>query len=199
MTPNTPHASTPIALSRVLLVLAAAGFALGGLEAVMIRAQLAHAGSSLIAAPVYHQILTLHGVSLVFLCALPALLGMALGLLPARVAGGRDAFPRVAAFGVWAWVAGACVLHVGLLLGGTSGAGMLGNASMTSLEWASRDTVYRGMFQFRANGVDWWATAMVFITLGASLVTLDVVATLLLRRSPGVKLGEFTPFTWNTL
>lgn len=199
MTPNTPHASTPIALSRVLLVLAAAGFALGGLEAVMIRAQLAHAESGLIAAPIYHQILTLHGVSLVFLCALPALLGMALGLLPARVAGGRDAFPRVAAFGVWAWVAGAVVLHLGLLLGGTSGAGMLGNASMTSLEWASRDTVYRGMFQFRANGVDWWATAMAFVTLGASLVTLDVVATLLMRRGPGVKLGEFTPFTWNTL
>lgn len=199
MTTNVARGSTPIALSRVLLVLAAAGFALGGIESVVMRGQLARAGSDMISAALYHQILTLHGVSLLFLCALPATLGLALGLLPARVAAGRDAFPRLAAFGVWVWVAGAVLLHVGLALGGTSGAGMLGNASMTSLEWAARDTVFRGMFQFRANGVDWWATALAFVALGATCVTIDLVATLLLRRAPNVKLGEFTPFTWNML
>ncbi len=196
---DAPRGSTPVALSRVLLVLAAVGFALGGLEAMVMRAQLSHAEADLVAAATYHQILTLHGVSLLFLCALPATLGLALGLIPARVAHGRDAFPRLAAFGVWTWVAGAAVLHLGLFLGGTSGAGMLGNASMTSLEWASRDTVYRGFFQFRANGVDWWATAMALVALGVSCVVIDLVATLLVRRAGEARIAEFTPFTWNTM
>lgn len=184
-------------LARVLLVLAAAGFALGGLESVLIRGQLAHAGAHLVQPSVYHQILTLHGVSMVFLCALPTILAFAIGLLPGRVSAGRQAFPRVAAFGVWTWVSGAAVLHLGLLLGGTSGAGMLGNASMTSIEWAARDTVYRGAWHFRANGVDWWATGMALVLLGATCVVIEVLATVFLRKAPEVKWSSFGGFTLN--
>ena len=198
MTPSFRWTSlAPSTLARVLFVLAAAGFVLGGLESVLIRGQLAHADAHLVAPSVYHQVLTLHGVSMVFLCAFPAILGFALALLPARVALGRSAFPRLAAFGVWTWVSGAVVLHLGMLLGGTSGAGMLGNGSMTSIEWASRDTVYRGFLTFRANGVDWWATAMALVTFGATCVVLDVLATTLWRRAPEVKLGSFGGFTLN--
>ncbi len=188
---------TSASLARVLLVLAAAGFALGGLESVLIRGQLAHAGAHLVQPSVYHQILTLHGVSMVFLCALPAILAFAIGLLPGRVSAGRQAFPRVAAFGVWTWVSGAAVLHLGLLLGGTSGAGMLGNASMTSIEWAARDTVYRGAWHFRANGVDWWATGMALVLLGATCVVIEVLATVFLRKAPEVKWSSFGGFTLN--
>ena len=187
----------PNALARVLFGLAVAGFVLGGLESVLIRGQLAHAGAHLVKPSVYHQILTLHGVSMVFLCVFPAILAFALGLLPARMGATRAVFPRLAAFGVWTWVCGAAVLHLGLLLGGTSGAGMLGNASMTSIEWAARDTVYRGFFHFRANGVDWWATALALVTFGAVCVVIEVLATVFLRRSPEVKLSSFGGFTLN--
>ncbi len=185
------------ALARVLLTLAAGGFALGGLESVLLRGQLAHAGAHLVTPSVYHQVLTLHGVSMVFLCVLPAILAFAIGLLPARIAAGRQAFPRLAAFGVWTWVCGAVVLHLGLLLGGTSGAGMLGNASMTSIEWASRDTVYRGFLHFRANGVDWWATALALVLLGATCVVIEVLATVFLRRTREATWSTFGGFTLN--
>ncbi len=188
----------PARTGRRLLLLAAAGFALGGIESVMLRGQLARAGSTMLQPAVYHQLLTLHGVSMVFLSVLPATLALFLLLVPARVSNGRTAFPRLSAFGGWAWLWGALVLHAGLLLGGTSGAGMLGNASMTSLEWASRDTVYPGRFTFRANGVDWWATGLALVVLAALCVTLDVVVTVFARRAPGKPLSELPPLAWNS-
>lgn len=189
----------PTVRARVLLWLAAAGFLLGGLESALLRAQLSAAGATLVSPATYQQVMTLHGVSMVFLCVLPATFGLALGLLPARVAGGRTAFPWLSSFGVWVWVCGAAVLHLGLALGGTSGAGMLGNADMTSIEWAARETVYRGSWSFRAGGVDWWATSLALVTLGIVTVALDLAVTLVARRAPGVRFADFMPFTWNML
>ena len=188
----------PSRTGRRLLALAAAGFALGGFESLALRGQLARAGGSLMQASTYHQLLTLHGVSMVFLSVVPAMLALFLLLVPARISDGRTAFPRLSSFGGWLWVWGAVVLHAGLLLGGTSGAGMLGNASMTSIEWAARDTVYRGPFTFRANGVDWWASGMALVALAAVCVLLDVVVTVFARRASGKTLAELPPFAWNT-
>ncbi len=188
----------PSRTGRRLLALAAAGFALGGFESLALRGQLARAGASLMQASTYHQLLTLHGVSMVFLSVVPAMLALFLLLVPARISDGRTAFPRLSAFGGWLWVWGAVVLHAGLLLGGSSGAGMLGNASMTSIEWAARDTVYRGPFTFRANGVDWWASGMALVALAAVCVLIDVVVTVFARRASGKTLAELPPFAWNT-
>ena len=188
----------PSRTGRRLLALAAAGFALGGFESLALRGQLARAGGTLMQASTYHQLLTLHGVSMVFLSVVPAMLALFLLLVPARISDGRTAFPRLSAFGGWLWVWGAVVLHAGLCLGGTSGAGMLGNASMTSIEWAARDTVYRGPFKFRANGVDWWASGMALVALAAVCVLIDVVVTVFARRASGKTLAELPPFAWNT-
>ena len=189
----------PARSGRLLLALSLAGFALGGLEALALRAQLAHANAALMLASTYQQVLTLHGVSMLFLCVLPAAMGMFLLLVPARLSDGRTALPRLSAFGANLWACGALVLHVGLGLGGTSGAGTLGNASMTSLEWAGRDTLYRGWLTLRANGVDWWATGLALVALGAACVALEIVATVLTRRAPGRSLGDVSPLAWNSL
>lgn len=196
--PNLFATVSPARTGRRLLALAAAGFALGGLESLALRAQLARSGGALMQPSTYHQILTLHGVSMVFLAVVPAVLALFLLLVPARIRDGQTAFPRLSAFGGWLWVWGALLLHAGLVLGGTSGAGMLGNASMTSIEWASRDTVYLGPFTFRANGVDWWATGMALVALAALCVVLDVVTTVFARRAGDKPLAELPPFAWNS-
>ncbi|HEY6194881.1 MAG TPA: cbb3-type cytochrome c oxidase subunit I, partial [Candidatus Eisenbacteria bacterium] len=197
--PGMLSAVDPARTGRLLLALSLAGFALGGLEAVALRAQLTRANAALMAASTYQQLLTLHGVSTLFLCVLPAAMGMFLLLAPARLGDGRTAFPRLSAFGARLWACGALVFHVGLVLGGTSSAGTLGNASMTSLEWASRDVVYRGFLAFRANGVDWWATGLALVALAAACVAFEIVATVLTRRAPGRALGDVSPLAWNSL
>ncbi len=186
-------------VGRLLLGLSLAGFALGGLEAVALRAQLSRAEHRLLDASVYHQVLTLHGVSMLFLCVLPAAMGMFLLLVPARLGDGRTALPRLSAFGASLWALGAVVLHAGLALGGTSSAGMLGSASMTSLEWVPRETVQLGSFAFRASGVDWWAIGLALVALAATCVALEIVATVLTRRAKGRSLGESSPLAWNGL
>ncbi len=189
----------PARSGRLLLALAAFGLFAGGLESLALRAQLARAEATLLAPGLYHQLLTLHGVSMIFLAVLPASMGLFLLLVPARLGGRGTAFPRLSAFGARLWWCGAAVLHVGLALGGTSAAGMLGNASMTSLEWASRDTVYRGFMTFRAGGVDWWASGLALVALAACAVSLEIVGTVLMRRASTAKLTELTPFAWNSL
>jgi len=183
---------------RFLLALAAIGFALGGLEAVAIRGQLAKAGAHVLAAPVYHQVLTLHGVSMLFLALLPAAMGCALLLLPARLGGDGIEWPRLSAFGAWLWASGALVLHFGIAIVGTSEGGMLGNASMVASAWSPRATTGVGPWEFELSGVDWWASGLGLMALAAALVTLTLFATVLRRRAPGKPMGDLPPFAWNT-
>jgi cytochrome c oxidase subunit 1 len=184
---------------RVLLGLAGAGLVLGGLESVLMRGQLARPEAGVVPATLYHQLLTLHGVSLVFLCVLPAAFGLFLLLAPERLGGGGTAFPRLSAFAARLWVAAAVLLHAGWMLGGMSGAGLLGNASMTSIEWSGRESVFeQTRLEFRAGGVDWWALGMALVAVAATLMCLEVVGTVLRRRAPGKRLLDLTPSTWNT-
>jgi cytochrome c oxidase subunit 1 len=189
----------PARTGRWLLGLSLAGFVLGGLEALALRAQLLHADATLMAAATYHQVLTLHGVSMVFLCVLPAAMGMFLLLVPVRLGDGRTAYPRLSAFGAKLWACGALLLHIGLALGGTAGAGMLGNASLTALAWAPRERVQRAFLVFRANGVDWWATGLALVALGAACVALEIVTTVLTRRARDGSPGSTSPLAWNSL
>jgi heme/copper-type cytochrome/quinol oxidase subunit 1 len=184
---------------RSLLALSAVGMVLGVIEALALRAQLAHADATLIPPGFHYQLLTLHGASTVFLGLLPASMGLFLLLAPGRIGDGRSALPRCSSWGARLMWAGAIVLHAGLGFGGTSGAGMLGNASMTSLEWAPREALVRGPFTLHASGVDGWALAMLLVAIGATCVALDVVATVLGRRRPGLALAATPPFAINSL
>src|SRR5262245_7751190 len=182
-----------------LMKLGAAGLALGALEALVLRAQLARADSALVTPGVHYQLLTLHGASALFLGLLPLSMGLFLVLVPARIGDGRTALPSLSTWGARLWIAGAVVLHAGLALGGTAGAGLLGNASMTSLAWAPRELVVRGPFTLRASGVDAWAFAMLLVALAATCVALDIVLTVLRRRRPEIAFAATPPFAVNSL
>jgi cytochrome c oxidase subunit 1 len=189
----------PARTGRWLLGLSLVGFVLGGLEALALRAQLAHADAKFLSADSYQQVLTLHGVSMVFLCVLPAAMAMFLLLVPERAGDGRTAYPRLSAFGAKLWGCGALILHAGLALGGTSGAGMLGNASLTSLAWAPRAVQHRGFLVFRADGVDWWATGLGLVALGAACVALEIVASVRRLRARDRSPAGIPPLAWNSL
>ncbi|MAM56271.1 MAG: cytochrome ubiquinol oxidase subunit I, partial [Salinicola sp.] len=99
------------------MVTAIAFFFIGGVLAMLIRAQLAGPDTQFLDAANYAQVFTMHGTVMMFLFAIPLIEGFALYMLP-KVLGARDlAFPRLSAFGYWCYLAGGLILLAALVLG----------------------------------------------------------------------------------
>ena len=93
-------------------------FAVGGVEALLIRLQLAGPDKSVLSPDEYSQMFTMHGTTMVFLVVMPLAAAFGNYLVPLMI-GARDvAFPRLNAFGYWVFVAGGLFLYSSFLLGG---------------------------------------------------------------------------------
>ena len=94
------------------LVTAMAFMMMGGVEALLMRAQLAAPGNTLLTAERYNQVLTMHGTTMVFLVVMPLWAGLANYFVPLQI-GARDmAFPRLNALSYWLYLAGGIVFYL---------------------------------------------------------------------------------------
>src|SRR5687767_9319115 len=92
-------------------------FAIGGLEALLIRAQLAQPNGQVLSEEAYNQAFTMHGTTMVFLVVMPLIAAFANYLIPLQI-GARDvAFPRLNAFSYWVFLFGGLFLYSGVLFG----------------------------------------------------------------------------------
>src|ERR1700674_5266009 len=92
-------------------------FMAGGLEALLIRTQLAVPNGKVLSPEIYNQIFTMHGVTMIFLFVMPTLTGFGNYIVPLMV-GARDmAFPRLNAFGFWIILFGGIFLESSFLFG----------------------------------------------------------------------------------
>src|SRR5204863_3635653 len=83
----------------------------GGVEAFLMRLQLAKADNTFLSPDRYNQIFTLHGTTMMFLFAVPVMEGMAVYLVPLMLGTRNVAFPRLNAFGYWMYLAGGLMLY----------------------------------------------------------------------------------------
>src|SRR3954463_6200563 len=98
-------------------------FLIGGIEALLIRLQLAHANGTVLNAAQYNQMFTMHGVTMVFLVIMPLGAAFMNYLMPLQV-GARDvAFPRINAFSFWCFLFGGLFLYSSWFLGGAADGG----------------------------------------------------------------------------
>ena len=104
-------------LGRMFMAVSAFFFIVGGILAMLIRAQLASPRSAFLGPDHYNQIFTMHGTIMMFLFAIPMFEGLAVYLLP-KMLGSRDlAFPRLTAYGFWCYVFGGAMMIFSLLAG----------------------------------------------------------------------------------
>ena len=104
---------------------------IGGLEATLIRIQLAAPNLHIISPQAFNQLFTMHGTTMVFLVGMPMIFGFANYLVPLMI-GARDlAFPRLNAFGFWLIPLGGILLHYSFLTGSAPNAGWFNYAPLS--------------------------------------------------------------------
>jgi cytochrome c oxidase subunit 1/cytochrome c oxidase subunit I+III len=166
------------------LITALVFFVLGGIEALLIRIQLAVPNSHFLHPDTYNQIYTMHGTTMIFLVAMPAVFGVINYVLPLQI-GARDmAFPRLNAFSFWLVPFGGILLHFSILAGGMPNVGWYAYAPLSETPYASQP------------GVDYWITALLVLGIGSVATAINIIATVLCLRSKGMTLRRLPLFTW---
>jgi cytochrome c oxidase subunit 1/cytochrome c oxidase subunit I+III len=162
-------------------------FLLGGVEALLMRLQLARADQNILGPDLYNQMFTTHGTTMMFLFAVPVMSGLGLYLVPLMI-GTRDlAFPRLAAFAYWTYLIG------GLLLYGSA----LFN-SLPDVGWFSYVPLANSLYG-PGKRADVWSQVVTFTELSALSAAVNLIATILKHRAPGMTLDRMPLFVWAML
>ncbi|MEX2627995.1 MAG: cytochrome c oxidase subunit I [Ilumatobacteraceae bacterium] len=159
-------------------------FIVGGIEAVLIRAQLAGPDGTILSADMYNQMFTMHATTMVFLFAMPMAASFANYLVPLQI-GARDvAFPRINAFGFWAFLSGGLFLNASWFLGGAADGGWFMYAPNSSVTFSP------------TNGIDFWVIGLLITGIASQTSAINLITTALNMRAPGMTLMRMPIFTW---
>ncbi len=162
-------------------------FVLGGIEALIIRTQLAAPDQQLVSADLYNQLFTMHGVTMVFLVVMPIGAAFMNYLLPLQI-GARDvAFPRLNAFAFWVFLFGGLFFNSSWFLGGGADGGWFAYAPNTSVVFSP------------SHGMDFYAIGLQIVGIGSLMGAVNLITTVLNMRAPGMSLMKMPVFTWMAL
>ena len=162
-------------------------FLIGGLEALLIRAQLARPGLALVSPDAYNALFTMHGTTMVFLAVMPFSAAFFNYLVPLMI-GARDvAFPRLNALSFWTFLAGGLLLNASFLVGAPPDAGWFGYANLTSRQFSP------GLNQ------DFWLLSLQVLGASSLMASVNFIVTILNLRAPGLTLMRMPVFVWMTL
>ncbi len=160
---------------------------IGGLEAAVIRAQLAQPNMHLVTPEQYNQLFTMHGVTMIFLYALPVLSGFSNFLWPLLL-GSRDmAFPRLNALSYWVFLFAGIFLYISFPLGKAPDDGWF-----NYVPYASR--AYNP-----GPNIDVYALGMVLLGISTTVGSINFIVTLLRMRAPGMSINRVPILIWGTL
>lgn len=169
-------------------------FVIGGIEAALMRMQLAQAAGKIIDPATFNQLFTMHGTTMVFLVGMPILLGIGNYLIPLMV-GARDmAFPRLNAFGLWLFVFGACLLYYSYV----GAQGLYGTSAAPDVGWFAYAPLTSKTFS-PGNSTDYWILGILVSGLGSITTAINIVATILVMRCPGMTLMRMPLLCWMML
>jgi cytochrome c oxidase subunit 1 len=162
-------------------------FIIAGIEALLMRAQLATADAEIVGAETFNQLFTMHGTTMVFMVIMPLGAAFFNYLIPLMI-GARDvAFPRLNAFSYWTFLFGAILMHVSFFTGSAPDMGWFAYAPLTSTEYSGN------------SGVDYWILGLQVLGIASMAAGFNFVVTILNLRAPGMTLMRMPLFAWMTL
>jgi len=111
-------------IGRMYMVTSLSFFAVGGILALLMRAELARPGMQFLSPEQYNQLLTMHGTVMLLFFATPIVFAFANLVLPLQIGSPDVAFPRLNAFSYWLFLFGAVMAMSGFVTpGGAADAG----------------------------------------------------------------------------
>jgi cytochrome c oxidase subunit 1 len=171
-------------------------FLFGGIEALIVRAQLAVPNAGFISAQTYNEMFTMHATTMVFLAIMPLSAAFFNYLVPLQI-GARDVvFPRLNAFSFWVFLFGALFIQIPFVLNLVPGlfdgpvvpdGGWFGYANQTSAKYSP------GL------SIDFWMIGLQILGVASLGASFNFITTILNLRAPGMTMFRVPVFTWMAL
>ena len=174
-------------IGRRFIVTAFVWFALGGVLALLMRTQLARPASEFLSNDQYNQIFTVHGVTMMFLFAVPVMEAVAVFVIPLMVGSRSMAFPRSVAFAYYLNLFAGIFLYTSLILNMGPDVGWFAYVPLAGPEFGI------------GKRVDVWAQIVNFTELSALIVATQTIVTILKHRAPGMSLNRMPLYVWSML
>ncbi|MDY0747583.1 cbb3-type cytochrome c oxidase subunit I [Paucibacter sp. R3-3] len=160
---------------------------LAGVLGLLIRAQLAAPGMTLLDSETYNQVFTMHGTVMMFLFAVPMVEAVSVYLLP-NMLGARDLpFPRLSAYAFWAYAAGGLAFFCTLFFGLAPDGG-----------WFLYPPLSGRVYSPGLNA-DFWLLGIGFIEISAIAGAVELIIGILMTRAPGMSLARMPVYAWSML
>jgi cytochrome c oxidase subunit I+III len=174
-------------IGKRYIVTAFVFFLLAGVQALLIRLQLATPEGTILDAENYRQFFTMHGVTMMFFFAVPIMEGVGMYLVPLMI-GTRDmALPRLNAFGYYVYLIAGVTLYLSWFLGFAPHSGWFNYVPLANREFSP------------GPNIDVWATMITFIEVAALVAAVEMIITIFKMRAPGMTLNRMPLFVWAML
>jgi cytochrome c oxidase subunit 1/cytochrome c oxidase subunit I+III len=175
-------------IGLLYLVTSLVFFAAGGVEALIMRTQLATAGERVVGPETYDQLMTMHGVTMIFFFVIPLSTGAFGNYLVPLMIGARDmAFPRMNAFSFWLFLGSGIFFYTGLAIGQAPDAGWFNYVPLASRQFSP------GL------GIDFYALGLILNGASSTAAAANFLVTIAKMRAPGMSLNRMPLFCYAIL
>src|SRR5216684_3617861 len=163
-------------------------FLIGGIEALLIRIQLARPDNHFLSAEVYNQLFTMHGTTMIFLVVMPIGIGFFANFAVPLLIGARDvAFPRLNALSFWIFLFGGLYLNFALFRGLGPNAGWFGYANLTESYFSP------------GPNINYWVVGLLILGISSIISGINFFVTIVNMRAPGMTFMRMPMFVWSVL
>lgn len=171
-------------------------FLVGGLEALVMRSQLATPDGSLVTANQYNQLFTMHGLTMVFFAIMPMSAAFFNYLLPLMI-GARDvAFPRLNALSLWVFIAAGIFLYSSVFFSGAPDTSWVNYAP---LQEVGPDPAGLTLGESHDPRMLFYSLGIQIVGLSSLISAINLIVTALNMRAPGMSFMRLPVFAWMTL
>ncbi|MED3661573.1 cytochrome aa3 quinol oxidase subunit I [Ureibacillus terrenus] len=156
----------------------------GGVDALMLRAQLSMPDNKLLDPQHYNEVFSTHGIVMIIFMAMPFIFAFMNLIVPLQI-GARDvAFPRLNAISFWLFAAGAMLFNISFVIGGSPDAGWTSYFPLAGTEFSE------------SVGTNYYMIAIQISGIGSLMTGINMITTILKMRAPGMTLMKMPMFTW---